>query len=95
MNLLFFSVIKKPAFSVAASIGFVAFMYVLQIIDLLVSKVAVLGEMISFIGIFNRFESLIYGKLEISSVIYYLSIILFCLFLSVRRFENKREEETA
>ena len=90
----FFSVlISKPAFIFAASYGYVVFMYLLQVVAYFVERqeilFGILSKVLTFIGIFNRFESFVFGAFDFGAVIYYLSLTVIFIFLTVRSFEKK------
>lgn len=92
---LFFSLrIRKPLWSLIAGIGYAVLMYILQAVSFFVEKQGAVGEIfggiLSFVGIFNRFELFVYGVLDVGAIVYYLSIAFFFLFLSWRTLEKRR-----
>ena len=94
VGIFFSAVIDKSAFILSAGYGYAVFMYLLQVVSLFVKKqhmlFGILPRLLSFVGIFNRFEPYVYGVFDISSLIYYLSISVFFVYLSVRSFEKRR-----
>lgn len=92
----FSSLFKKRAACLVACYSFVAVMYLIQIVSLFFEKQHLLfgipSKFFFFIGIFNRFESFVYGAFDVSTLIYYLSITVFFVFLAVVRFEKRRYE---
>ncbi|MCL2773148.1 MAG: ABC transporter permease [Oscillospiraceae bacterium] len=50
----------------------------------------VVRYVIDFLSIFSRFQAFTYGIFDISSVIYYASIVVIFLFLTIRIYEMKR-----
>ena len=92
---MFFSAqFKKTVHTILASYIFVVVMYLLQIISLWVEKQDLLGgvltSILSFFGIFNRFEGFIYNMFDLGALVYYLSVSAFFIFLTVRSVEKRR-----
>jgi len=50
-------------------------------------------EVVSKLSLFTRFYSIIEGALDLTSIVYYISIIAVCLFLSVQSMEKRRWSE--
>lgn len=48
------------------------------------------AELISTLSLFDRFNSFVYGMFDVTAIVYYLSIIVFFLFLSVQSVEKRR-----
>ncbi|MBR6708122.1 MAG: ABC transporter permease [Clostridia bacterium] len=48
------------------------------------------AELISTLSIFDRFNTFVYGMFDITAIVYYLSIIVFFVFLSVQSVEKRR-----
>lgn len=96
VDLFLFARIKKRTLAIIASVGYIVFMYLLQVLNLFLSRGDILGGALSkivfFVGAFSRFEPFIYGEFDISTLVYYLSITVFFLFLTVRILEKKRGE---
>ena len=51
---------------------------------------AIVRYVLDFVSIFSRFSAFTYGIFDISSVIYYASIVVIFLFLTVRIYEMRR-----
>ena len=47
-------------------------------------------RILSSLAVFDRFNNFIYGIFDLRAVIYYLSITVFFVFLTVQSFEKKR-----
>ena len=94
IDVFFSSFFEKNALSLIASYAFVVFMYLWQILSLWIEKQefldGVLGKVMSFVGIFNRFELFIYNIFDVGAIIYYLSVAAFFVFLTVRSVEKRR-----
>ena len=91
---LFFSIImSKPAFILGAGYGYLIVMYLLQVVTYFVEKQnilhGILAKILSFIGIFNRFEPFVFNTFSIGSVVYYLSLTFIFVFLTVFSFEKR------
>ena len=92
---MFFSAqFKKSIHTILASYIFVVVMYLLQIISLWVERqdllFGVLTSILSFFGIFNRFEGFVYNMFDLGALVYYLSVSAFFVFLTVRSVEKRR-----
>jgi len=46
--------------------------------------------LLSYLAVFDRFYTFVYGIFDVTAVIYYLSVIVFFLFLTVQVMEKKR-----
>ena len=46
--------------------------------------------MIEKLSVFDRFTTFVGGLFDLTAVVYYLSIVVFCLFLCVQSLEKKR-----
>lgn len=49
-----------------------------------------LPKLVSYLAAFERFDVFIYGIFDITAIVYYLSIIVFFVFLTVQALEKKR-----
>jgi ABC-2 type transport system permease protein len=91
---MFFSILaSKPSLIFAACYGYSVFMYIVQVVSYFVEKqnilFGILSEILNFVGVFNRFESFVYGAFDIGAIAYYLSITFVFIFLTVRSFEKR------
>ena len=91
---MFFSIItSRISVIFAACYGYSVFMYIVQVVSYFVKKQnifsGILYEALNFVGIFNRFESFVYGEFDIGAIVYYLSITFVFIFLTVRSFEKR------
>ena len=46
--------------------------------------------LLSYLAVFDRFYTFVYGIFDVTAVVYYLSVIVFFLFLTVQVMEKKR-----
>ncbi len=46
--------------------------------------------LLSYLAVFDRFSAFVYGIFDVTAVVYYLSVIVFFLFLTVQVMEKKR-----
>jgi len=53
-------------------------------------KNIVVRRVVDFVSIFSRFSAFTYGIFDISSIIYYASIVIIFLFLTIRIYEMRR-----
>lgn len=48
------------------------------------------SELLQTLSVFDRFNNFVYGIFDVTALIYYLSIIVFFLFLSIQSVEKRR-----
>ena len=53
-------------------------------------KIYIVRRIVDFVSIFSRFAAFTYGIFDISSIIYYASIVVIFLFLTIRIYEIRR-----
>ena len=71
------------------SIGSIMFLLLTGVFSSFVNVTA-LRYVLDFVSIFSRFSYFTYGLFDINSIIYYASIVLIFLFLTVRVYEARR-----
>ena len=49
-----------------------------------------LPELMATLSLFDRFNTIVNGVFDMTAIVYYLSIIVFFLFLSVQSLEKRR-----
>lgn len=87
---LFVSSLTDNQFVAAiATIGILAFLVVLGVLDSFISS-SVISAIISWVSIYSRFSNFTYGIFDISSALYYISFAAVFLFFTVRIYEKRR-----
>ena len=47
-------------------------------------------KLVSFLAVFDRFYNFAYGVFDVTAIVYFLSVIIFFVFLTVLSLEKKR-----
>ncbi|MBQ8140726.1 MAG: ABC transporter permease [Clostridia bacterium] len=66
------------------------FLYFANAVTALLPEGSVWAEILSFISLFGAFDKFIYGIFDLKAVIYYISLTVIFVFLTVRSVEKKR-----
>ena len=87
---LFISAMTENQLTAAVlSIGSILFLLLTGVFSNYIG-VAAIRYVLDFVSIFSRFSYFTYGLFDINSIIYYASIVLIFLFLTVRLYESRR-----
>lgn len=87
---IFVSALTENQFIAAVStIGILLFLLVIGFLNSFIGSY-IIRTMISWVSIFNRYQNFTYGVFDINATIYYLSITIVFLFLTIRIYEKRR-----
>lgn len=87
---LFVSSLTENQFVAAiATIGILLFLLVIGFLNSLIDSY-VIRTVISWVSIFNRYQNFTYGVFDVNATIYYLSISVVFIFLTIRIYEKRR-----
>ena len=80
---------KNEMLSYGVGLGIMAITVVTFYIDSTVFE-GLLPDIMRTLSLFDRFETIVNGVFDMTAIIYYLSVIVFFLFLSVQSLEKRR-----
>jgi ABC-2 type transport system permease protein len=89
IGILISALTESQIIAAFASFGIVLLLYMM---DLLVSGVtnSILSGILNWMSIYSRFDNFALGIFDITALVYYGSVVVVCLFLSVRVIEKRR-----
>ena len=87
---LFVSSLTESLFTAAiGTIGILAGLVVVAVLNSLIDSIA-LRTVLDWVSIYSRYLNFTYGIFDVASLIYYISVCVVFLFLTVRRHEKRR-----
>jgi len=87
---LFVSSLTENQFTASlGTIGILLFLMILAMVNSLIDSY-VIRSVLSWVSIYSRYANFTYGIFDFGAVVYYISICVVFLFLSVRVFEKRR-----
>ncbi len=86
------SVVNNPIIALVISYIVLVLLFVVNSLTSLIPAGSVWGNILSFVAFFGAYDSFIYEMLDIRAIVYYMSVTVFFVFMSVRSFDKKSRE---